>query len=217
MNTRAYDNSRRKEMEADTIRRIVRATVELHARKGAVGTTHAEIAEAAGVSLATVYKHFPSREALVPHCTGMVKQQAPQIDVHAILQTPCQEERMRRLVQALYRQHRYFQPWMRWAARDTLSLPALAQIMEEDSRQTESLVRTVLDSIAGAPVSDEIFALAMLILDYPAWQRLELMLTDPERVSHVAEQALQVLMSPCSQPIGGSNHGKYDVPRHHGG
>ena len=202
MNTRAYNNSRRKEMEGDTIRRIISATVELHAQKGALATTHAEIAEAAGVSVATVYKHFPSREALIPHCTGMVGEQAPQIDVQAILDTPRREEQLRLLVRALHRQYRYFHPWMRWAPRDVPALPALAQFIEDGNRQTESLVRAVLDRAAGTPVGDETFALAMALLDYAAWQRLDQLLNDPERVSHAAEQALQLLMFQFSEQKG---------------
>ncbi|HYD61270.1 MAG TPA: TetR family transcriptional regulator [Noviherbaspirillum sp.] len=56
-------------MEAKTIRRIVSAIVELHARKGALTTTHTEITDGAGVRVATVYKNFPLREAFPPHCT----------------------------------------------------------------------------------------------------------------------------------------------------
>ena len=202
MSPRTYDNSLRKEMTADTIRRIVTATVELHASKGALATTHADIAELAGVSVATVYKHFPSREALLPHCTGMVMEQAPQIDVQALLALQDRKEMTRRLVQALHAQYRYMHPWMRWSSRDAASLPVLEQIVEEGRRQTERLVRDVLDRAAGAPVSDETFALAMVILDYPAWQRLNRTLNDPEQACGAAEQALQLLLSHLSQPNG---------------
>lgn len=92
---------------------------------------------------------------------------------------------------------------MRWAPRDAPALPVLAQIVDENRQQTESLVRGILDSLAGMPVSDETFALAMVILDYPAWQRLDQMLNDQERVSYAAEQALQLLMSKLPQWKGG--------------
>lgn len=195
MSPRNYDNSLRKEMEADTIRRIVTATVELHAKQGALATTHADIAEAAGVSVATVYKHFPSREALIPHCTGMVAQQAPRLDVQAILGTPDRQQSLGMLVRALHRQYRYMHPWMRWSPRDAAALPVLEQIIAENRQRTEGLVRAVLDSVTATPVTDEIFALAMVILDYPAWLRLNQMLNDPERVSSAAEEALQLLLS----------------------
>ena len=209
MPPRTYDNSLRKEMEADTIRRIVTATVELHAKQGALATTHAEIADAAGVSVATVYKHFPSRESLLPHCTGMVAQQSPQIDVQEILGTPDRNASIGRLVRALHGKYRYMHPWMRWGSRDAPALPVLGQIIEENRRRTEHLVRMVLDTVAGTSVNDETFALAMVILDYPAWQRLDQMLNDPERVSSAAEQVLQLLL------MEGSDHGKHATPRHH--
>ncbi|HEY0844232.1 MAG TPA: helix-turn-helix domain-containing protein [Noviherbaspirillum sp.] len=185
----------RKQTEAETIQRIIAATVALHAEKGALATTHAEIAEAAGVSVATVYKHFPSREALLPHCTGLVGKQAPQIDADLILGARSRKEKIALLVRALHGQYRYFHPWIRWVPRDASALPLLAQIAEESRQQTESLVRSVLDAVAGTPVGDDVFALAMVILDYPAWQRLDQMLNDPERVADAAGHALQLLMS----------------------
>ncbi len=45
-------------------RAIVEAAVPLFARRGFAGTTTKEIAEAAGVSEALVFKHFPSKAAL---------------------------------------------------------------------------------------------------------------------------------------------------------
>src|SRR5690242_3811920 len=45
-------------------RGIVDAAVPLFARKGFAGTTTKEIAEAAGVSEALLFKHFPSKAAL---------------------------------------------------------------------------------------------------------------------------------------------------------
>lgn len=195
MRSRAYDSTLRKQTEAETIQRIIAATVELHARKGALATTHAEIADAAGVSVATVYKHFPSRESLLPHCTGLVAQRAPQIDVETILEARSKKEKLTRLVEALHHRYRFFHPWMRWISRDAPSLPFLAQLADASRQETENLVRNVLDAVAGTPVGDDVFALAMVVLDYPAWQRLDQMLNDPVRVADAAGHALQLLMS----------------------
>src|SRR5881409_4303027 len=43
---------------------IVKAVLPLFARKGFANTTTRELAEAAGVSEALIYKHFPSKESL---------------------------------------------------------------------------------------------------------------------------------------------------------
>ena len=61
MSQRPYRSIVRKDAQAETLRRIVTATVALHAEKGVLGTAHAEIAQRAGVSIPTVYKHFPTR------------------------------------------------------------------------------------------------------------------------------------------------------------
>ncbi|MCU1365599.1 MAG: hypothetical protein JWN39_1238, partial [Ilumatobacteraceae bacterium] len=51
---------------------IVAAARELHAERGLVATSWDDIAERAGVSTATVYRHFPSLAELVPACAQTV-------------------------------------------------------------------------------------------------------------------------------------------------
>lgn len=68
MTPREYDMSRRAAAVERTRRRIVEATVELHGERGIFGTSWRDIAERADVSVATVYKHFPSLDELVPAC-----------------------------------------------------------------------------------------------------------------------------------------------------
>src|SRR6202171_707787 len=47
---------------------IVRAAVRLHGENGVRETSWEAIGKSAGVSTATVYRHFPSLEALIPAC-----------------------------------------------------------------------------------------------------------------------------------------------------
>ena len=58
----------------ETRRRIVDATLELHAEQGIAATRWDEIAVRAGVGVGTVYRHFPSLDELVPAC-GRVSRQ----------------------------------------------------------------------------------------------------------------------------------------------
>ncbi|MGE0260499.1 MAG: TetR/AcrR family transcriptional regulator [Alphaproteobacteria bacterium] len=52
-------------MDSDERRKaIVRAAVPIFARKGFAGTTTRELAEAAGISEALLFKHFPSKQSL---------------------------------------------------------------------------------------------------------------------------------------------------------
>lgn len=63
---RNYDASRRRKAAEQTRRDIVRAALRLH-REGV--TEFEPLARAAGCSVATVRKHFPTREALFQGCT----------------------------------------------------------------------------------------------------------------------------------------------------
>ena len=58
---------RRAAVEA-TRQRILEATLALHSERGIFGTSWQDIAQRADVSVATVYKHFPSLDELVPAC-----------------------------------------------------------------------------------------------------------------------------------------------------
>ena len=58
--------SRRAAAVAQTRKRIVDATLELHGEQGIAATSWDDIAARAGVGVGTVYRHFPSLDELVP-------------------------------------------------------------------------------------------------------------------------------------------------------
>ena len=60
--------SRRAAAVEETRRRIIDATLELHAEQGIAATGWDAIAARAGVGVGTVYRHFPSLDELVPAC-----------------------------------------------------------------------------------------------------------------------------------------------------
>src|SRR5260370_33334138 len=66
----AYKMERRAEASAQTRRRIVDAAIALHAEKGVLGTSWADIARRADVAVGTVYRYFPTHDQLVPACTS---------------------------------------------------------------------------------------------------------------------------------------------------
>src|SRR6476619_3529215 len=53
-----------------TRRRITRAAVELHGTVGPAATTMSAVAERAGITRATLYRHFPNDEALLKACSA---------------------------------------------------------------------------------------------------------------------------------------------------
>ena len=169
MSPRRYDGRLRRAAAAEAKRRIVHAAVELHARRGALGTSHAMIAKRAGVSLPTVYKYFPTRDHLIPECTGGVLGKAPvALDERLFEGLGSPRERVHALARALFRLHEYLAPWARWSARDAAELPSLARFLEGAASARRGLIRRAVAPASGR----SLVALADVLLDWPSWRAL---------------------------------------------
>lgn len=72
MSPRRYSMKKRSSDAAETRRRIVESTLELHSQKGVLGTSWKDIAAHANVSVGTVYKHFPDLDAILPACGALM-------------------------------------------------------------------------------------------------------------------------------------------------
>ena len=68
--TRPYRMRRRAEQVDETRLRITEAAVRLHTTVGPAHTSIAAIAEAAGVTRLTVYRHFADLDTLFEACTA---------------------------------------------------------------------------------------------------------------------------------------------------
>ena len=77
---RKYTLKKRAEQQADTRRRIVEATVDLHGTIGPASTTLSMIAERAGVQRHTLYAHFPDERSLFMACSGLTFERDPMPD-----------------------------------------------------------------------------------------------------------------------------------------
>lgn len=170
---RRYDSSSRLAAAELNRRRIVQATVELHAENGAMGSTHEMIARRAGVSLPTVYKYFPTRNDLIPHCTGAVMAAGPppvtRAELEAFAAAPA---RLRALTERTFAFYAHAAPWLRWSARDAAELPALRELLERTARERVALVRVALAPRFPAAPPRACVALACALLDFPTWQTL---------------------------------------------
>src|SRR5262245_2566605 len=126
MTTRPYDPESRRRQQAERKARIAAATAALHARKGANNTSYAEIASEAGVSLPTVYAHFPTQRDLLEGCTSHVAARAPAIPVDRILAAPDLSAAADLLADALAERHLHFEPWLAW--REDRLIPFLTEM-----------------------------------------------------------------------------------------
>jgi len=170
LKTRAYNIETRRMQQAELKAGIAAATVELHADKGAIATSYADIARHAGVSLPTVYKHFPTLDELLQGCTSHVIAKAPQFPAEEILAVPDLPAAAESLVAAMEQQHLYFEPWFAW--REDRVLPFLAKVTDGFRKMQSGFLAKLLAQFLGKGVRREAVAGWESVLSFDMWYRL---------------------------------------------
>ena len=99
---RPYTQSRREEAAGETRRRIVQATFDLHGEQGIAATSMKQIAERAGVSVGSVYHHFPTYEDAVTACGTMAMGRHPPQTPAIFEGAADRAERVRRMAGAMF-------------------------------------------------------------------------------------------------------------------
>ena len=171
---RRYRMATRERAVQETRQRIIDAAISLHAQRGVIATNWEEIAEGAGVSTATVYRHFPSLGELVPACARTA------FEAGASLPTPAQAAaafagltrpapRIERLIRESCRCYELGAGWLAAARRDAKSVPALDRAVRLQDRVLGVLIQAALgDSFVDAQTMGVIKAL----IDFPFWKAL---------------------------------------------
>lgn len=170
MAPRTYNAESRRRQQAERRSRIAAATAELHAARGVGATSYADIAERAGVSLPTVYSHFPGQDDLLAACTGHVAGQAPALPVTEILAASDLAAAVELLLAAHERQHLHFEPWL--AKREDGVIPFLAALSASAREERAALVAAVLDRHLGAGDHRETIAAWETLLSFDTWHRM---------------------------------------------
>lgn len=170
MPPRPYNIDKRRQQQAELRSRIAAAAAELHAQKGAVATSYADIAQRAGVSLPTVYSHFPSQPELMAACTGHISAQAPLPPVEQILGAPDLRSAAEHLVAGMDKLNAYLEPWAAW--REQRLIPSLADRAAGVRQQQAALITGVLERQLGAGEHRELAACWESLVHFDLWHRL---------------------------------------------
>jgi AcrR family transcriptional regulator len=128
---RKYELKKRAEALAETRRRIVEATVELHRTIGPAETRITEVARQAGVLRATVYTHVPDDRALFSACSAHWRELHPAPDPAAWTGLSDPGARLRAALRALYGWFRETESMTANVLRDRERLPALRTVLDE--------------------------------------------------------------------------------------
>ena len=185
---------RRAEQVDQTRQRIVAAAVELHGSVGPAATTVTAIADRAGVTRLTVYRHFPDDAALFAACSAhwISGQQLPDPGAWSRVGDPA--ARLRAGLADLYRFFRAGAGMLTGIYRDFAALPAEQQ---RALRDQDTLFRDVLTAPFGRGGDEHrrLCAVAGHAISFWTWRSLCLDhgLTDAEAVDAMTGMVLAVI------------------------
>lgn len=152
-----------------TRQRITRAAVELHGTIGPAATTMSAVAERAGVTRATLYRHFPNEQVLFEACSADWRAANPGPDVARWAAIVDPADRLRVALDELYRWYRSTEAMRANLLRDIEVVPSgiAARIIA-----LPSAMRDVLE--VGRPADDGRLRHAALghALAFDTWRSL---------------------------------------------
>jgi AcrR family transcriptional regulator len=133
----------RRESVEQTRQQITEATMRLHERVGPAATTFSAVAEEAGVTRLTVYRHFPDDEALIAACSAHWRSLHPRPDTAPWSAIADPVERLRLGLAETYAWARTAAPMMTKIYRDIDVLPSgiAAAIARDDAHRVDVLAR----------------------------------------------------------------------------
>lgn len=161
---------RRKASVEETRRRIVEATLALHTEKGIFGTSWKDIAERADVSVATVYKHFPSLDELVPACGELVyaitRPPSPEDAPRIFAGASSLEERLERLVSELSDFYERGAPYIETDFQER-RLPA---VVEWESYMRATIAGLVREALVSVRPDESMVQAVSALLDFSVFK-----------------------------------------------
>jgi AcrR family transcriptional regulator len=169
MSPRNYDMSKRAAAVAQTRRRIVDATRELHTEQGIAATSWDDIAARVGVGVGTVYRHFPTLDELIPAC-GAISMQVVALpdpeDAPSVFDgAGAPAERIERLVREAFAIYERGAPELRVVRNE----PGVHASVAELGEQLETSLAALVDAADIGPADR---AVVRAMIDLGTWQAL---------------------------------------------
>lgn len=190
--SRTYDSTRRREVAQQTRRDILRAALALH-WEGI--TDFGSIAREAGCSVATVRKHYPTKEHLFRDCTGTFAESLVMPDPAAIAQIADDRLRLDRAIRELCCVHEAMFGYAWHSAYLRSESPTLDEIMAGYEQLADALAEVVV------PAESPVHGLVRGLLDFLSWRALRTSgaLTPEQATDSVVETIERILRSAASR------------------
>jgi AcrR family transcriptional regulator len=191
MSPRKYDMTRRASATAQTRRRIVEATLELHGEQGIAATSWDDIAARAGVGVGTVYRHFPSLDALIPACGEITREVVALPDpqrVASLFDGVAPAQRFELLVREAFAIYERAAPQLRAIRNEPGVHPNVAEAGEEVEAALAALIDAAVEPFGNTPTDR---AVVRAMIDLNTWDAVRGQgLGQDEAVSAIAEMLI---------------------------
>lgn len=172
MAPRRYDMRGRAAAVEETRQRIVTAAIRLFATKTAAATGMDDVAIAAGVSSATVYRHFGDFDGLAEACAqtafDIAEVPTPEIAVRQFADAPSFVAKIEQFIEISCHCYERAAQWLA-AERRERHLPAFARTVGREEAALDAIVRGLLDPVDADPTT---VAVVKTLVDFPFWQAL---------------------------------------------
>jgi AcrR family transcriptional regulator len=170
--SRPYRMGRRAELVDETRQRITEATVRLHTTIGPAHTSIAGVAEEAGVTRLTVYRHFADLDELFEACQAHWVAHNPRPDVSAWTAIPDLPARAERAFTELYAWYGDHAVELAPIYRDWEAMPRSSQARTAASNQ--ELADALVTGFAGSGSENGrvLVAVARHLTDFSTWRSL---------------------------------------------
>jgi len=198
MTSRQYQMGQRAVEFHKTRDRIVHAAVRLHGEVGVRQTSWEAIGKRAGVSTATVYRHFPTLASLIPACAQAAFAAGAQLPTPAQLAGLFQglttaTERLERVIAESCRCYERGEGWLDASRKEAAGVPALADAVRTQDRALDAIIAAAIGSRAARPKKAALKAL----LDFPFWKSLiDAGVPRAKAPAVIADLALRVVEQP---------------------
>ena len=151
---------------------IVSWAIELFAEQTAAATTMEDIAKAAGVSPATIYRHFPNFDALAQACAetafNIVDIPTPQVAVAPFADLPSLGEKLMRFIEIDCHCFERARTWLA-AERRERHLPAFDRTVSREEAALTAIVTGLLEPAGADAVTRSV---VVALVDFPFWESL---------------------------------------------
>lgn len=151
---------------------IVACAIELFAERTAAATTMEQIAQAAGVAPATVYRHFRNFDALAQACAetafNIVDIPTPQVAVAPFADLPALGEKLMQFIEIDCHCFERARTWLA-AERRERHLPAFEKTVSREEAALAAIVTGLLEPVGADAVTRSV---VIALVDFPFWDSL---------------------------------------------